>query len=62
MNITNVTDYDNMTNDYNDSLSINNNCTDIENNIVIINSNTITNNKMRSIIFMFNEFNGIYSN
>ena len=35
MNITNVTDYDNMTDDYNDSLSINKNCTDNENNIDI---------------------------
>ena len=32
----NVTDYDNMTDDYNDSLSINNNCTINENNIDII--------------------------
>ena len=32
----NVTDYDNMTDDYNDSLSMNNNCTNNENNIDII--------------------------
>ena len=32
----NVTDYDNMTDDYNDSLSINNNCILKENNIDII--------------------------
>ena len=32
----NVTDYDNMTDDYNDSLSINNNCTINENGIDII--------------------------
>ena len=32
----NVTDYDNMTGDYNDSLSINFNCTIKENNIDII--------------------------
>ena len=31
----NVTDYDTMTDDYNDSLSINNNCTKNENNIDI---------------------------
>ena len=36
MNITKVTDYDNMTGDNNDSLSINNNCTENENNIDII--------------------------
>ena len=33
MYVLNVTDYDNMTDDYNDSLSINNNCTLNENNI-----------------------------
>ena len=32
----NVTDYDNMTDEYNNSLSINNNCTNNENNIGII--------------------------
>ena len=32
----NATDYDKMTDDYNDSLSINNNCTINENNIEII--------------------------
>ena len=36
MNITNITDYDNMTDDYNNSLSINNNCTDSEFDIDII--------------------------
>ena len=36
MYITKVTDYDNMTDDHNDTLSINNNCTDNENNIDII--------------------------
>ena len=41
MYITNITssnysDYDNMTDDYNDTLSINNNCTDNENNIDLI--------------------------
>ena len=37
MNITNITDYDNMTNDYNDTLSINNNCTNKDNsNIEIV--------------------------
>ena len=39
MYITNVTEYDNMTDDYNNSLSINDNCTnnnDNENNIEII--------------------------
>ena len=35
MNITNITDYDNMTDDYNNSLSKNNNCTDDGNNIDI---------------------------
>ena len=35
MYITNVTDYDNMTDDYNDTLSLNNNCTINENNIDI---------------------------
>ena len=35
MNITNITDYDNMTDDYNNSLSENNNCTDNGNNIDI---------------------------
>ena len=32
----NVTDYENMTDDFNDSLSINNNCTNNENDIDII--------------------------
>ena len=32
----NVTEYDDMTDDYNDSLSIKNNCTDKEINIDII--------------------------
>ena len=36
MYITNITDYDNMTDDYNNTLSINNNCTNNENNIEII--------------------------
>ena len=36
MYITNITDYDSMTDDYNDSLTINNNCTDNEKNIDII--------------------------
>ena len=36
MNITHVTDYDNMTDDYKDGLSINNNCTDNESNIDIV--------------------------
>ena len=36
MYVLNVTDYENMTDDYNDSLSINNNCTLNENNIDII--------------------------
>ena len=36
MFITNFTDYDNMTDDYNDTLSINNNCTNNDNNIDII--------------------------
>ena len=33
MNKTNVTDYDNMTDDYNNTLSLNNNCTNNGNNI-----------------------------
>ena len=36
MYITNITINDNMTDDYNDTLSINSNCTDNENNIEII--------------------------
>ena len=36
MCITNITDYDTMTDDYNNNLSINNNCTNNENNIEII--------------------------
>ena len=36
MFITNVTEYDNMTDNYNDNLSLNNNCTINENNIDII--------------------------
>ena len=36
MYIANVIDYDNMTDDYNDKLSINDNCTNNENNIDII--------------------------
>ena len=36
MYITNITDFDNMTGDYNDSLSINNNCTNNDNNFEII--------------------------
>ena len=36
MYITNVTDYDNMTDDYNDTLLLKNNCTINENNINII--------------------------
>ena len=36
MHITNVTEYDNMTNDYNNTLSLNNNCTNNENNIDMI--------------------------
>ena len=35
MYITNITDFDNMTDDYNDSLSINNNRTENENNFDI---------------------------
>ena len=35
MNTLNVTEYDNMTDDFNDSLSIKNNCQDNENNIDI---------------------------
>ena len=37
MYTTNVTEYDNMTEDYNDTSSINNNCTNKEINIEIIN-------------------------
>ena len=36
MYVMNVTDFDNMTDDYNDSLSKNKNCTKIEKNIDII--------------------------
>ena len=36
MYVMNVTDYDNMTDGYNDSFSINNNCTNNETNIDII--------------------------
>ena len=36
MYVMNVTDYDNLTDDYNDSLSINNNCTLSENNYDIL--------------------------
>ena len=36
MYITNVTDYDNMTDDYSDTLSINNNCTNNDDKIEII--------------------------
>ena len=36
MYITNVINYDNMADDYNDTLSLNNNCTNNENNIDII--------------------------
>ena len=36
MYITNITDFDNMTGDYNDTISINNNCTNNDNNIEII--------------------------
>ena len=36
MYITNITDFDNMTNDYNDTISINNNCTNNGNDIDII--------------------------
>ena len=36
MYITNITDFDNITGDYNDSLSINNNCTNNDNIIEII--------------------------
>ena len=36
MYVINVTDYDNVTDDYNDSLSINNNCTINENIFDII--------------------------
>ena len=34
--ITNITEYDNLTDEYNDTLSINNNCTNIDSNIEII--------------------------
>ena len=36
MYITNITDFDNMTGDYNDTISINNNCTNNDNNIEIM--------------------------
>ena len=36
MYVANVTDYDKMTDVYNDSLSINSNCTNNENNIDIV--------------------------
>ena len=36
MYVTNVTDYDNLTDDYNNTLSLNNNCTDNENNFDIL--------------------------
>ena len=36
MYITNITDFDNMTNDYNDTISLNNNCTNNDNNIEIV--------------------------
>ena len=36
MYVKTVTDYDNMTDDYNDSLSINNICTNNENNFDVI--------------------------
>ena len=36
MYITNTTNYDNLTDDYNDTISINNNCTNGENNIEIV--------------------------
>ena len=61
----NDTKYENMTDDYNDSLSIFNSCTYNGNNIFIIipnYTNSITNNTLWPIIFMLNEFNGIYIN
>ena len=36
MNITNVTSYDNITDEYINTLSINNNCTNNDNNIDIV--------------------------
>ena len=36
MYITNITDYDNVTDEYNDTISINNNCTNNDNNVQIV--------------------------
>ena len=52
----NVTDYDIMTDDYNNTLSLKNNCTNNEN----IYTNILINNTMRPIILMFFGLDGIY--
>ena len=59
MNIINVTDLDNIT-DYDNTTTCN--CTDSEYNIDIIIPALIIYNSMWSIIFMFNEFDGVYLN
>ena len=71
----NVTDYDNMTHDYNDTLSIIKNFTSSENKIDIFIPTLLPcgihyihytlyqhNNTMRSIIFLFDEFDCIHNN
>ena len=61
MNITNVTDYVNITSinytDF-DNMTLSN-CTKSENKIDIV-YHFITNKTMWSILFMFNEFDGIH--
>ena len=58
MYITNVTDYDKMTDDYNNTLL--SNCTNNEKNIVINIPTSFFNKTMWSIFSMFNELDGIH--
>ena len=58
----NVTDYNNMTDGYNESLSLNNNCTMNENNIDIIIPTLLLTIPCGLSFFLFNIPYGIYFN
>ena len=57
MYLTNITDYDNMTDDYN-----NNNCTNNDNSTIEIKNTSICNHTLRNVTDMFDITHGIYFN
>ena len=58
----NVTDYDNMTDDYNDSLSLKNTCTDNEKLLDIIITTLLLTIPRGLSFFLFDKFGGAQTN